>query len=217
MPWVRNGQLSHLTNRHKGWHHKHHQPRQRHSSNPQEEMSGPDGRQHRQKSQHNTHAHNAHQAREILQSQAQLQELQAKAQAEALAQAQALPAPQSHPVAQCATPESGDVNAFLKDALMTVLQGNEELRKIFGQHESVAKEAATRIDEIVTERNSYFTNARDLTKHFREMQQKYKGPNEINLASLAALKERLANKSGGHISAQQTNTARGEKLPNSQT
>ena len=42
------------------------------------------------------------------------------------------------------------------------------------------------------------------------MQQKYKGPNEINLASLAALKERLANKSGGHITTQQTNTARGE-------
>ena len=104
-----------------------------------------------QKSQHNTHAHNAHQAREILQSQAQaqLQELQAKAQAEALAQAQALPAPQSHPVAQCATPESGDVYASLKEVLVTALKGNEELMEIVGQHESVAKEAAKKIDEIV--------------------------------------------------------------------
>ena len=45
-----------------------------------------------------------------------------------------------------------------------------------GQHEAVAMEAATRIDEIEAERNSYFTNAQDLTKHFREMQQRYKPP-----------------------------------------
>ena len=69
---------------------------------------------------------------------------------------------------------------------------------------------AKEIDEIVFERNSYFANTRDIMKHFREKQQKYKGPNEINLASLAALKERLGNKSGGHLNAQPTNTAGGE-------
>ena len=74
------------------------------------------------------------------------------------------------------------MKAFLMEALATALQGKEELREIVGQHETVAMEAATRIDEIVSERNSYFTNARDLMKHFREMQQKYKGLNEINLA-----------------------------------
>ena len=103
----------------------------------------------------------------------------------------------------------GDVNAFLKEALATALQGNEELREIVGQHKTVAMEAATRIDEIVSERNSYFTNAR-VTKNFREMQQKYKGPNEINLASLAVLKERLGNHSGGNLNGQPTNTARAE-------
>ena len=102
------------------------------------------------------------------------------------------------------------MNAFLKEALATALQGNEELREIVGQHESVAKEAATTIDKIVNDRNSYFTNARDLTKHFREIQQKYKGPNKINLASLAALKERLGNKSGVPLYDQPNNTARGE-------
>ena len=78
-----------------------------------------------------------------------------------------------------------------------------------GQHETVAMEAATRILEIVAEQNSYFTNAQDLTKHFSEMQHKYKAPQEIKLASLAALKERLANKSGGHpTTTQHTNAAR---------
>ena len=66
---------------------------------------------------------------------------------------------------KCATPDGGDVNTFLKEALATVLIGNEELREMVGQQETVAMEAATRIDEIVT-------NARDLTKHFREMKQK---------------------------------------------
>ena len=105
------------------------------------------------------------------------------------------------------------MNTFLKEALATATQGNEDLREMVGQHEAVAMEAATRIDEIVAEQNSYFTNARNLTKHFREMQQKYKAPQEINLASLAALKECLANKSGGHANTtttQQTNAARGE-------
>ena len=36
----------------------------------------------------------------------------------------------------------------MKEALATALQGNEELREIIGQHETVAKEAATRIDDI---------------------------------------------------------------------
>ena len=74
----------------------------------------------------------------------------------------------------------------------------------------MAKEAATKIDEIVNECNTYFANARDLNKQFREMQQKYKGPNEINLASLAALKECLGNKSEVPLKAQPNNTARGE-------
>ena len=103
------------------------------------------------------------------------------------------------------------MNTFLKEALATALQGNEDLREMVVQHEAVAMEAATRINEIVAEWNSYFNIARDLTIHFREMQQKYKAPQEINLASLAALKERLANKSGGHATTtQQTNAARGE-------
>ena len=99
-----------------------------------------------QQSQPNTHANNTQQAREILQEQAreQLQD-QAREKLQAQAQAQAIQAPQTHPVAQCATPEIGDVNAFLKEAPATALQGNEELREIVGQHKSVAKEAATKL------------------------------------------------------------------------
>ena len=48
----------------------------------------------------------------------------------------------------------------MKEALATALQGNEDLREMVGQHEAVAMETATRIDEIVAERNSYFTNAK---------------------------------------------------------
>ena len=83
-----------------------------------------------------------------------------------------------------------------------------------GQHEAVAMEAATRIDEIEAEHYSYFTNAVELTSHFREMQDRYKHPQEIKLASLEALKERLAKKSGGPASkpstTKQTKAARGE-------
>ena len=146
-------------------------------------MSGNSGQQ----AQHKTTALNAQAAREIHRAQeqarAQLRELQE--QARYLAQAQTPKAPQPLTVAQCATPDGGDVNAFLKEALTTALQGNEDLRVM---------EAATRIDEIVAERNYYFTNARDLKKHFREMQQKYKAPQEINLASLAALNDSLHGK-----------------------
>ena len=42
------------------------------------------------------------------------------------------------------------------------------------------------------------------------MQQKYKAPQEINLASLATLKECLTNKSGGLATTQKTNAARCE-------
>ena len=44
------------------------------------------------------------------------------------------------------------MNAFRKESLATALKCNEELREIVGQHETVAMEAATRIDEIVSER-----------------------------------------------------------------
>ena len=133
-------------------------------------------------------------------------------QARDLAQAQTPKAPQPLPGALCATPDGGDVNTFLKEALATALQGNEDLREMVGSHKAVAMEAATRINEIEADRKFYFTNARDLTKHFREMQQRYKPSQEINLASLEALKERLTNKSGGHATTptQQTNAARGE-------
>ena len=79
-------------------------------------------------------------------------------------------------------------------------QGNEDFRLMVDQHEEVAQEAATRIDELEEERNSYFTNAVELTSRFREMQEKYKHPREVNLASLEALKERLATKPGGPAS-----------------
>ena len=88
----------------------------------------------------------------------------------------------------CATLDGTEhVNTFLKEALATVLQvqillqatkrsiynyyspqGNEDLREMFVQHEALAMEAVTRIDEIEAERNSYFTNAVELTTHFRE-------------------------------------------------
>ena len=87
------------------------------------------------------------------------------------------------------------VNTFLNEALATTLQvqillqsikrtisnyyslqGNEDLREMVGQHEAVAMEAATHKDEIEAERNSYFTNAVELTTHFREMQDRYKHP-----------------------------------------
>ena len=82
-----------------------------------------------QQSQLNAHTHNAQQARKILQSKGREQlQAQARERLQAKAQAQAIQAPRQNPVAQCATPESGDVNAFLKEALATALQGNEELR-----------------------------------------------------------------------------------------
>ena len=52
--------------------------------------------------------------------------------------AQATQAPQPHLVTQNATPDRGDINAFIKEALATALQGKEELRMIVEQHESVA-------------------------------------------------------------------------------
>ena len=155
-------------------------------------------------------------------------------QARDLALAHTPKATQPPPEPTWATPEGAEhVNTFLKEALATalrvqillesikraisncyILQGNEDLWEMVGQHEAVAMEATTRIDEIEAERNSYFTNAVALTSHFREMQDRYKHPQEIKLASLEALKERLAKKSGVPASkpstTKQTKAARGE-------
>ena len=95
---------------------------------------------------------------------------------------------------QNATPWKGDMNAFLKEALATALQGNKELRMILEQHESVAHEAATKIDEIVLEHDGIMANTRDLTAQFREMQKKYRGRGQISLSSLASLKEHIGAK-----------------------
>ena len=47
--------------------------------------------------------------------------------------------------------------------MSTALQGNEELRMIVEQHESVAHDAATKMDEIVLERDGIIADACDLT------------------------------------------------------
>ena len=131
--------------------------------------------------EHNTQALNAQAAREILYQQEQarvhLRGLQEEAHAMEQARYRVLAhtpkATQPPPGTICATPDGGDVNTFLKEALATVLQvqillqatkrsiynyyspqGNEDLREMFVQHEALAMEAVTRIDEIEAERNS---------------------------------------------------------------
>ena len=117
-------------------------------------------------------------------------------------------APQANPVTQNATLERGDINGFLKEALATVLLGNEELRMIVEQHASVAHDTATKIYEIVMERDGIMPNVCDLTAQFCEMQKKYRGPGQISLSSLAVLKERLGAKSGTPSTTQPNNADR---------
>ena len=117
-----------------------------------------------------------------------------------------------HPPGQTGeTPEGakhGNVQTFLKEALATALQviklphsiiriflnyyspqGNEDFRLMVDQHDEVAQEAATRIDELEEERNIYFTNSVELTSTFREMKERYKHPREVNLASRSVKEE----------------------------
>ena len=70
--------------------------------------------------------------------------------------------------------------------MATALQGNEELWQILDEHESVALDVNTNIDEILKERNEIMASARDLTAQFCEMSRKYRGPGQISLSSLAA-------------------------------
>ena len=59
------------------------------------------------------------------------------------------------------------------------------------EHENVTLNASARIDEISAEQDGIMASARDLTSQFCEMASKYRGPGQISLSSLAALKERL--------------------------
>ena len=103
-------------------------------------------------------------------------------QAQDIAQA---PAPQTN------TPDRGEINAFLKEALTTALQGNEELRQMLHEHEHVAMNASARIDEISAETDVTMASTRYLSSQFQHMAQKFCGPGQIRLSNLAVLKEGL--------------------------
>ena len=89
------------------------------------------------------------------------------------------------------TPDEGPNVDFLKEVLAH--QGNEYLRLIVQEHEDTTKAASDTIDEVLAERDATMASAADISAQFKQMAKTFRGPGQVGMSNLTALKEKIGS------------------------